>query len=90
MSTPSTGLRFHRYGRAAAGGALPLALVRDVWALVTRSPQLGMRPIGDRLGVSSSQVSRAMRFLRDAGYIEFEDKVCGTRRIIVPLIEVPS
>lgn len=78
----------HHYGHAAPGTGPHPDLVRDVWALVSRSPQLGMGAIGQKLGVSSSQVARALRFLRDAGYIDYEDRATATRRILVPLIEV--
>ena len=69
-----------RYGRYVSE-----ALLRRVWAAVTKEPQIRVRPLAAQLGYRScSDVSIALRVLRDAGYIDFADRSIGTRQIIVP------
>lgn len=64
-------------------------LLRRVWATVTRDPQIRVRTLAEQLGYRSwSDVSVALRVLRDAGYIDFESGMsgCGARTVIIPFV----
>ena len=59
---------------------------RRVWAAVTREPNIRIRALAERLGVSTSVIGYQLRRLRAAGYITFADNTTGTRQVIVPFI----
>ena len=60
--------------------------VRHVWATVSRNPRLTVRGLAKQLNHSPSTIHNALHRLRDAGYIQFTDRACNARTIIVPLI----
>ena len=58
---------------------------RQVWAALTAEPSRPLIAIAAELGLSRSCVSAARRLLRDAGYVDFDDRKQGTAtRILVP------
>lgn len=72
---------YERYGRKS----ISERLIRRVWAEVTRTPSITVRALAFQLGYSSwTDTSIALRVLRDAGYIHFEDRAAHARTIIVP------
>lgn len=72
---------YERYGRES----ISERLIRRVWAEVTRTPSITVRALASQLGYSSwTDTSIALRVLRDAGYIHFEDRAAHARTIIVP------
>jgi uncharacterized alpha-E superfamily protein len=61
--------------------------IRAVWREVTATPCAGVRDLGDRADCSFGMAAGCLRFLRDAGYIAFEDGTYGGRRVVVPFVE---
>lgn len=62
-------------------------MIRRVWAIVTREPQISVREVAKRMGYkSSSSAQAALVILRQAGYIISEPKKTG-RTIIVPFYD---
>jgi hypothetical protein len=58
---------------------------RRVWAAVSCQPQATVRELAVLSGVKSQGTVRLhLRFLRDAGYIDFQDGAERARRIILP------
>lgn len=58
---------------------------RRVWAAVSRQPQATVRELAAMSGLKSQGTVRLhLRFLRAAGYIEFQDGAERARRIILP------
>ncbi|MDP9317024.1 MAG: hypothetical protein M3R24_40255 [Chloroflexota bacterium] len=65
--------------------------LRDVWAAVTADPCATVDTIAARTGyVSKGPVSELLRELRDYGYIDFNDRTRGARRILVPFVVTRS
>lgn len=62
--------------------------VRQVWAEVTKTPQAGVREIGERLGLGYGSVATALRILQRAGYIEFSPGSHSARTVVVPFVIV--
>jgi DNA-binding IclR family transcriptional regulator len=68
-----------------------IAIVRDVWALISLNPQSSLQDIATTLCHSKSTVRLALNFLEKAGYVE-QDRAptcqvrSRARRIIVPLV----
>ena len=58
---------------------------RRVWSAVTCQPLATVRELGAAAGIKSQGTVRLhLRFLRDAGYIDFQDGAERARRIIIP------
>jgi DNA-binding transcriptional MocR family regulator len=66
----------------AYGEPIGRAFVRRVWAAVTRTPNASLRELADSLGAQFGNVSRAIKVLRDAGYITIEGE--RARRVLIP------
>jgi predicted transcriptional regulator len=64
--------------------------LRRVWAAVTHTPCASVRELATRLDMAHGHVSRALRLLRDAGYIAFADRACRARTVIVPFVVAGS
>jgi hypothetical protein len=81
--TRSNSYRQRLYGAHASD-----ALTRRVWAAVTRTPCATTKALARELGQANSwsSVAAALRILRDAGYIAFEDGAKNARQVIVPFI----
>jgi len=62
--------------------------VRRVWAAVTLKPQASCRELGRLLRMQHSNVARALKVLRDAGYVEQPTRSARARRIVVPFMQV--
>jgi DNA-binding transcriptional ArsR family regulator len=60
--------------------------MRRVWAAVTRTPCATVRQLGAQIGMPYGSVSVALRLLRDAGYVHFEDRAGRARTVIVPFV----
>lgn len=67
------------------------ARTREVWAYLSRPghTNASLSEIADALRIPKSQVWAAFVWLRDCGWIEFEDKTQRTRRLIVPFMAAP-
>ena len=61
------------------GTHLTATSIRRVWACVSRNPHASKREMAAALGLSFGAVGGALRFLKDAGYIQFPK---GTHRVI--------
>lgn len=61
---------------------------RAAWAAVTAAPGIRTRTLAAQLDIAPSHAAAALRMLRAAGYIAFEDGTAGAREIIVPFREV--
>jgi len=59
-------------------------ITRRVWAEVTRTPNASVTVLAARAGVVKSTVSRALRTLRAAGYIDYPDRTLQARIVKVP------
>ena len=70
------------------GTHLTTANVRRVWACVSRNPRASKRELAAALGLSFGAIGGALRFLKDAGYIQFTRGDCRAITIIVPFLEV--
>jgi hypothetical protein len=57
---------------------------RRVWAQLTEQPHSSLRAIARTMGLSVSVVRAARHFLRDAGYVDYEDGKPRTTTILVP------
>jgi predicted transcriptional regulator len=58
--------------------------IRQVWAAVTRNPRASKRELSEELGLSFGAIGGALRFLKDAGYIEFPKGACRAITVVVP------
>lgn len=68
------------------GRPVSIALIRRVWATVSREPQITTRALARRLGrATTADVTAALQVLRDAGYVQYAKCRTG-RTIIVPFI----
>lgn len=67
-----------------------LITARRVWASVTHTPCASVRELARRLDMAYSQVSKALRLLRAAGYIAFADRTCRARTVLVPFVVTGS
>lgn len=67
------------------GTHLTMRNVRRVWAAATRTPRASKRELAARLDLSYGAVTGALRFLRDAGYIDFPPGGCRAITVLVPL-----
>lgn len=73
---------YTQYGREC----IPDRLIRRVWAAVTCDPSISVRELATHLGYASwADVAIALRVLRNAGYIAFEDRAARARTVLVPL-----
>jgi predicted transcriptional regulator len=75
--------------RAHYGAAPSAQFVRKVWAAVTRTPRASVKELAVAVGAPESSfgnVSAALRMLRDAGYIAFNNHAKLARRILVPFV----
>jgi hypothetical protein len=75
-----------RYYRNGVGFAVPMGIVRSVWAEVTANPHVSYDVIAARIGTTKTIVARAFHALRDAGYIDFPYRSKKARTIIVPFV----
>jgi DNA-binding MurR/RpiR family transcriptional regulator len=58
---------------------------RTVWRAVSDAPQMTVRRLSARTGLSTSTINRALHTLRDVyGYIDFPDKATNARRVLYP------
>jgi hypothetical protein len=71
------------------GKAVPLAVVRAVWAAVTASPQASTRELAQACGIAYSRSGDALRILCEAGYIAHRAGASRARVVIVGLYERP-
>jgi len=62
-------------------------ITRRVWDEVTRTPLASTEEIAQRMGVVKSTVSRALRTLRDDGFIDIPQRTQQARTILVPFVE---
>lgn len=60
--------------------------IRRVWAAVTQNPRASKRELAGELGLAFSSVSGALRFLKDAGYIQFPRGKSRAITIVLPFI----
>lgn len=65
------------------GALMGRATVRRVWAALTVSPNDSTRQLAGKLGMSYGDVGKAIKILRDAGYIQVDG--ARARRVLVPL-----
>lgn len=72
--------------RQLYGGHASPRLVRRAWAAVTTTPNASMIELARQIDASWSGVAITLHILRDAGYIDFEDRAVRARRIIVPFV----
>lgn len=72
----------------ANGHRISPQMLRQVWAAVTAHPQMPIRALAKTLRRSNSTVIDTLHALRDAGYINFEDRTERTRTVLVPFIEL--
>jgi DNA-binding MarR family transcriptional regulator len=71
------------------GKAVPLPVVRAVWAAVTRRPQASIRELAIETGIAYSRAGDALRILRDAGYIAHCPGTARARVVVVGLYPRP-
>jgi predicted transcriptional regulator len=60
---------------------------RVVWTEVSKTPCASVRELATRSGVGYSQVAAILRYLRDLGYIVFDDRTERGRRVRVPFVD---
>ncbi len=63
-------------------------ITRQVWKEVTQTPNVSTHEIARRLGCGPANVHYALHNLRDLGYVSFDDRTRGNRRVLVPFCEV--
>lgn len=72
------------------GNCPSVAVIRQVWAELTREPGAYYTTIGRRIGRHASIVRYAVAMLIAAGYVESVPRCHGARQVIVPFYaEVP-
>lgn len=65
------------------GALMGRAVVRRVWAALTISPNASTRELAKQLGISYGDVGKAVKILRDAGYVQVDG--ARARRVLIPL-----